>query len=97
MTFRKAQAADRDLNRMYLEGSARFGMRRARLYWTEIHHVFELIGENPRLGRERAEFQPPVRVHVHASHVIVYRIEDDGIPTILRVRHSLEDWRGNPV
>lgn len=97
MNYHKAVAADSDLRRMYLDGSARFGMRQAKRYFSEIERALQIIGDNPRLGRERPEWHPPVRIHLHGSHVIVYRIEDDGKPMILRIRHRLEDWVKDPI
>jgi len=46
--------------------------------------VFELISDNPALAFERSEYQPPIRVHHHAKHYIVYTIEPDRV-LVLRV------------
>lgn len=46
----------------------------------------------PTLARERTEFTPPVRVHVHDQHLVVYRVEGDHI-VILRLLGGRQDWR----
>lgn len=43
------------------------------------------------MARERLEISPPVRVHFHGSHVIVYAVEGDDI-VLLRVLHERRDW-----
>ncbi|QNT71077.1 type II toxin-antitoxin system RelE/ParE family toxin [Defluviicoccus vanus] len=43
------------------------------------------------LARERAEFDPPVRLHPYQAHMIAYIIRDDGI-LIIRVLHGRQDW-----
>jgi toxin ParE1/3/4 len=45
----------------------------------------------PTLARERSEFTPPVRIHVHESHLIVYTVTDYHI-TILRLLGGRQDW-----
>lgn len=57
----------------------------------ELERVFALLADQPRMARLRTEFVPPVRIHPHAAHVIVFEETDAGI-VILRVRHGREDW-----
>ena len=42
------------------------------------------------MGRERHEFSPLVRIHHHASHLIVYVINQHGIE-ITRLLHDTMD------
>ena len=46
----------------------------------------------PEMARERPEFDPPVRIHPSAEHLIVYRLEDDH-RAILRVLGGGQDWQ----
>ena len=40
---------------------------------------------------ERTEFDPPVRLHPHKAHLIVYRLEADHL-LVIRVLHRRSDW-----
>ena len=42
------------------------------------------------MGRERHEFNPVVRIHHHASHLIVYVVNQHSIE-IIRVLHETMD------
>ena len=50
---------------------------------------FELLAEQPRMGRLRPEFGPGVRSFTVESHVIYYR--DEGDVLIARVLHGRRD------
>ena len=95
MTVKLAQKAEDDLLAIFLQGIERFGPVQAEAYLRDLDHVFDLLGAHPELGRVRTEITPPVRVHPHRAHIIIY--ETDGVDgvIILRVRHAAEDWRAN--
>jgi hypothetical protein len=59
---------------------------------TFIYRVFEMLGENPKFARTRAEISPPVRIHPSGSHLIVFIERDEGGVLIIRVRHYRENW-----
>ncbi len=44
----------------------------------------------PEIAAERRDFRPPVRVHRHEKHLIIYLITDDEI-LIVRVLHQSQD------
>lgn len=60
-------------------------------YIDELVQVFETIAGMPTLARERSEFTPPVGIHVHQSHLIVYTIGEDHV-AVLRVLGGRQDW-----
>lgn len=39
------------------------------------------------MARERAEFSPPVRIHPSGVHLVIYRLEGQGVE-IIRVVHA---------
>lgn len=43
------------------------------------------------MARERSAFSPPLRIHPFQSHLVIYRLEDDGI-AIIRVLGGHQDW-----
>ncbi len=92
MTFRLTPKADEDVVAIYGESVARFGVRQAERYYQELTECFALLASQPHMARKRIEFDPPVRAHFHASHVITYIEVDDGI-LILRLFHARQDWR----
>jgi toxin ParE1/3/4 len=46
----------------------------------------------PTLGRERTEFTPPVCIHVHKNHLIVYVVRDDAV-VIIRILGGRQNWQ----
>lgn len=45
----------------------------------------------PEMARDRGEFDPAVRLHPSAEHLIIYRIEGNQL-LILRVLGASQDW-----
>lgn len=97
MPYRLSRKAVDDLVHIYLEGVRLFGPKRADAYHDGLAAVFELIGRQPWLARERMEISPPVRIHPFRSHLIVYEVDASGAAVILRVRHARENWIEDPV
>lgn len=97
MTYRLTRKAEEDLVSIYVEGVRSFGVSQAERYHGELERVFEMLAENPLLARERSELSPPVRIHPHGAHVIVYLPEGGGGVLIVRVRHAHEDWARGPA
>ena len=46
----------------------------------------------PEMARERPEFDPPVRIHPSADHLIIYRIGRDHL-SVLRILGASQDWQ----
>jgi len=96
MTYKLSRKADGDIIDLYVTGVRDFGVAQAEKYHADLERIFDLIAFNPELARERLEIDPPVRIHPHGAHVIVYRIVENGDVLILRVRPGREDWKSNP-
>ena len=95
MTYRLTNKAEEDVIRIYLQSMVLFGARQAEAYHRELESVFGLIARNPEMARPQLEISPPVRVHPHKAHLIVYLIEDNRSVTIVRIRHGHEDWESD--
>lgn len=67
-----------------------WGREQRRQYLADLDEKFELIAKNPRLGIERNDFVPPVRIHHHGRHLIVYVFDESGV-LIVRVLHDAMD------
>ena len=79
-----------DLARIYRHSEDRGGRQQADRYTREIEAVLGLIFDNPGMTRLRTEFDPPIRVHPHGAHVILYH---DGPPVrLLRILHHRQGW-----
>lgn len=94
--YRLTERAEQDIIDIYLEGLNRFGVQQADRYHQEMTSLFELIALNPKMARERLELAPPVRIHPHKAHLVVYLEDAEGV-LIVRVRHGHEDWDQAPV
>lgn len=79
--------AEAELIDIFLFGIERFGLLQARRYSEALAACFQLLADNPRLGRPADAIAPGVRRHEHESHVILYEIGGNEV-TILAVVHS---------
>ncbi len=83
----KRAQAEQDLLDIWLYTFTEWGERQADKYLDELSNALTLLAEHPQACRERLEFNPPVRIHHHANHLIVYLVRNDGIE-IIRVLHD---------
>ncbi len=65
-----------------LEASLKFHER--------LSNRFEMLAENPKIGRERAEIKQDIRSFPEGNYLIFYR-EWAGIVAIVRVLHGARD------
>src|SRR5690554_1846332 len=86
----KQALAEQDLVNIWLYSWEEWGEVQADQYLVALEQVFKLLAEQPLLGRERKEFAPVVRTHVHAHHLVVYQITENGI-RLIRVLHKSMD------
>ena len=67
-----------------------FGREQADRYEQSLRQVIDIIADNPRIAAERLEYDPPVRVHHHAKHQIIYLIEDTRIFIVRILRDEVD-------
>jgi toxin ParE1/3/4 len=77
--YRLTKIADEDLLQMFLYGFETFGRAQAEEYRDELRRCFQLLADNPRLGRKVDEIAPGARRHEHARHVIFYDEKPYGV------------------
>jgi toxin ParE1/3/4 len=92
LALRLTPQAERDLEAVWFYTADTWSVAQADRYVGELADTFDLICHNPMMARERLEFTPPVRLHRHASHLIVYR-SDETTVLVIRVLHMKQDWR----
>lgn len=73
MKYLLSPAAQADLADAARYGDATFGLAETDRYFAELDQVMQLLAEFPLMARERPEFDPPVRIHHHGRHYVVYR------------------------
>jgi toxin ParE1/3/4 len=79
---------------LFVYGAQQFGLSKAEAYFLDIENVLQFLAENPFVGNERVEFKPPVHIHPHKKHLIIYTIETDFIQ-IVRVLHHRMDVKSH--
>jgi toxin ParE1/3/4 len=84
-------AAQRDLEDIWLYTAQTWSMAQADRYSDIMEDTFDRLLFMPEMARERSEFDPPVRIHPSAEHLIIYRVERDQL-VILRVLGAGQDW-----
>ena len=84
--YRISVRASDELLNTYLRGLELFGRLQADRYLDELHAIFGLLADNPRMGRLAPRAGKGVRRHEHASHVVFHREMDDAV-LILGVVH----------
>lgn len=95
-SYRLSIAAADDLTAIARYTVATHGTAQARVYRDGLIQACLFLADNPEAARLRAALNPPMRVHRFQSHMLVYKLEDDGNILIVRIRHAREDWTSNP-
>lgn len=90
--YRLSKAAQKDLADIYLFTRENFGKAQAESYVTSLRASLALIAEQPLIGPERAELTPPIRMHPHGQHIILY-VSDRGRPFIVRIVSGRQHWQ----
>ena len=85
--YRLTRQADQHLGDIYLYTAETFGRAQADSYLQGFAATFDLLADNPRMGRATDHVRPGLRRHEHAGHVIFYRETGEGL-LIVGVIHS---------
>lgn len=96
MTYRLSRAADHDLYTLYLDGLKKHGLLQADSYYDELLRTLDILAGNPEMARVRYELRPPVRIHPHKEHLIIYDIDESGDIFIVRIPSRKTDWLDVP-
>jgi toxin ParE1/3/4 len=86
MTYRLTRKAAEDLGEIYVDGVHQCGSRQADHYHDLHEKTFRFLAINPHAARLRPELSPAIRIHPVQSHLVSYRIEEDGQIRPLRRR-----------
>ena len=91
MAGKTSPEADADFAKIYAFGLEGFGRAQAEAYAIGLLDLFDMLAANPRLGRERSEIAPPVRLIRYRSHHVLYLVRGKDV-LILRIVHGSVDW-----
>ncbi|QFT83133.1 Toxin ParE4 (plasmid) [Roseovarius sp. THAF27] len=91
IAYRLTPTAQRDLEDIWIYTAQTWSMAQADRYTDIMEDTFDRLLFMPEMARERAEFDPPVRIHPIAEHLIIYQVERDQL-VILRVLGAGQDW-----
>jgi len=85
------KSAENDLEEIWRYTAKNWGTTQAIDYTHKLEQVFSVLANNPLMCRERFEFDPPARIHHHASHLIVYLVTNNDHIKIIRILHESMD------
>lgn len=88
--YRLSKKAAADLDGIHEYSVEHFGTAQARSYLNRLHERFEILAQQPMLGRQSDHFAPKLRRYEYRSHVAFYVPEDGGV-MIVRVLHKSMD------
>ena len=89
--YRLTPKAIADLEAIWLYTTAQWSAEQADQYVDELEQIFNTFAAMPEMARERREFSPPVRIHPHRQHLVIYREASDTVE-IIRVLGGAQDW-----
>ena len=92
--YKLSRLAEIDLAEMYEFGIRKFGLLQAQKYFLEMHDVFQVINENPDLGRDASEYIENLKRFAFKAHTLFYLQTSSGI-FILRVLSQRMDYERN--
>lgn len=81
-----------DLEKIYTYSIENFGAEQARGYLLSLDDLFDLLADNPRLGRDCSNIKAGYRKHEHRTHTIYYKIMNRGV-LIMRVLGNQQDQK----
>jgi len=84
MRFKLSRLARANIKDIARYTDRHFGAAQTQEYLDGLYYSFELLEDNPKLGREWAEGK---RRYVYRMHIVYYRLTQSG-PLITEVRHT---------
>jgi toxin ParE1/3/4 len=90
--YRLRPAAQTDLENIWRYTAEQWSPDQADRYTDRLDTTLDLPVSLPDIARERREFQPPIRIHPTARHLIVYRIEGNQLE-VLRILGQRQNWQ----
>jgi toxin ParE1/3/4 len=93
MPYKLTRQAIADLDDIWRYSAETWSVAQADRYTDDLTHTFDMLASIPNLGRERTEFTPPVRIHAHGEHLIIYTFANETV-NIIRILGGRQSWQG---
>lgn len=90
--YRLSPKALDDLDGIWRYAAETWSLVQADSYIDGLVRAFQTIVATPEMVRERSEFDPPVRIHIFESHLIIYTIKEDHV-AVLRLLGGQQNWQ----
>ena len=87
-------AAAKDIEAILEQSLVDFGWLQTEKYYESLKHCLELLSEHPAMGSTAEHIRAGYRRFTHESHVVFYRVNQDGI-LVIRVLHRRMDVGGH--
>ena len=81
-----------DLDDIWRYTAETWSVDQADTYIDGLAKVFDLLVSMPEMAPQRHEFTPPVRIHPHGSHLVIYIVRE-AVLVIVRVLGGGQSWR----
>ena len=91
--YNLTKKADADLSQLYAYSIENFGQAQADKYYDELIHQIESIAERPHAWRQLKRFSPAVRICPCRFHIIIYRVQENGVVEIIRIHPARTNWQ----
>jgi toxin ParE1/3/4 len=83
--------AQGDLSDIWDYTAEHWGAEQANAYLRVLQRAIEVVAHDPRRGRPYDEVREGYRAHLAGSHMLIYRVLENGI-VVVRVLHSRMDF-----
>jgi toxin ParE1/3/4 len=90
--YRHTPKAEADLEDIWLYTAQTWSPDQADIYIDSLTQTIETLVAMPTIARLRDEFDPPVRIHPAAEHLIIYRVEGARL-LVVRILGGRQNWR----
>jgi toxin ParE1/3/4 len=87
LKIRKSELAKEDLIKIWFDGYYERGEQQADFYLGRLEEKINSLLNFPEKYRLRKQFNPPIRIYPHKSHLVIYTMKTDEI-LIVRVLPS---------
>lgn len=91
--YRLSKRAAETLGDIFNHTLENFGLAQAQDYAKSLLNTFDLLADNPALGRLHSDLSPPARVHPHREHVLLYILDENGLPFIIQIYNARQNWK----